>query len=73
VQHLGPRHLGLNKQNVMLAVGHSILNRTSKTNVGSLMLKHGGGGHPRVGTCQVPADTADQVLEELIVQMNQDG
>ena len=27
------------------AVGHSILNRTSNVNVGSLMLKYGGGGH----------------------------
>ncbi|MBI4666660.1 MAG: exopolyphosphatase [Nitrospinae bacterium] len=45
---------GRAKQNAVFAVGHSIVNRTSKTNVGSLMLKYGGGGHPKVGTCQVP-------------------
>ncbi|MDI6739789.1 MAG: exopolyphosphatase [Candidatus Edwardsbacteria bacterium] len=64
---------GVKKQNVVFAVGHSIITRTSKTNVGSLMLKHGGGGHPKVGTCQVPAERAEQVLQELIKQMNQDG
>lgn len=64
---------GRAKQNAVFAVGHSILNRTSKTNVGSLMLKNGGGGHPKVGTCQVPYEEADRVLAELIEQMNADG
>lgn len=64
---------GVKKQNVVFAVGHSILKRTSRTNVGSLMLKYNGGGHPKVGTCQVPADKADEVLAELVKQMNQDG
>lgn len=35
-----------------VAVGHSVLNRTSKVDVGTLMLKYGGGGHHVVGTCQ---------------------
>ncbi|HTY08176.1 MAG TPA: exopolyphosphatase, partial [Candidatus Edwardsbacteria bacterium] len=65
--------MGVKKQNVVFAVGHSILNRTSKTNVGSLMLKYGGGGHPKVGTCQVPTDKADEVLAEMVKQMNADG
>lgn len=54
------------KQRVVLAVGHSILNRTCKADIGSLMLKYGGGGHARVGTCQVPAEKADATLRELI-------
>ena len=57
----------------VFAVGHNIFNRGSNTNVGSLMLKHGGGGHERAGTCQVSYEDADRVLEELIAQMNQDG
>lgn len=64
---------GRNKQNCVFAVGHSILNRTSKTDVGSLMLKHGGGGHKKVGTCQVPYDDAGKVLEELTEIMKKDG
>ncbi len=64
---------GRGKLNCPIAVGHSVLNRTSKTDVGSLMLKYGGGGHPQVGTCQVPYDDADRVLEELLAKINSDG
>jgi hypothetical protein len=64
---------GRGKQNCPLAVGHSILNRTSKTNVGALMLKHGGGGHPQVGTGQVPYEDADKVIAELVATMKRDG
>jgi nanoRNase/pAp phosphatase (c-di-AMP/oligoRNAs hydrolase) len=64
---------GLNKQNIVLTCGHSIVNRTSKTDVGSLMLKYGGGGHRQVGTCQVPVDDATRILEEITAVMNADG
>ncbi|MDQ7798056.1 MAG: exopolyphosphatase [Candidatus Edwardsbacteria bacterium] len=64
---------GLKKQNVVFAVGHSIINRTSQTKVGSLMLKYGGGGHDKVGTCQVPAEKAEEVLAELVKQIKADG
>jgi len=64
---------GRGKQNCPIAVGHSVFNRTSKTNVGALMLKYGGGGHHQVGTCQVSYDEADQVIGELIKSMNIDG
>ena len=57
---------GVRKQNVVFTVGHSILNRTCKTNVGSLMLKYGGGGHDRVGTCQIATGNADATLRELL-------
>ena len=64
---------GFQKQNIVMTCGHSIINRTSNTDVGSLMLKHGGGGHRRVGTCQVPTEVANTILEELISTMNTDG
>ena len=64
---------GKNEQNVVFACGHSILNRTSKTNVGELMLKYGGGGHEKVGTCQVPIEEYEQVLEEIVDRMWKDG
>ena len=48
------------------AVGYSILNRTSNVNVGSLMLKYGGGGHKAVGTCQFTKDNMDKQLPKLI-------
>ena len=53
-----------------VAVGYSILNKTSDIDVGRLMLKYGGGGHKAVGTCQFHNDTMEekvpQLLEELI-------
>jgi nanoRNase/pAp phosphatase (c-di-AMP/oligoRNAs hydrolase) len=64
---------GLRRQNIVMTCGHSIINRSSQTDVGSLMLKYGGGGHRAVGTCQVPIDQADQILEQIILQMNRDG
>ena len=56
---------GKDMGNVAIAVGYSILNRTARVDVGNLMLKYGGGGHYRVGTCQVPYDKADEILSEI--------
>lgn len=64
---------GLKKQNTVFAIGKSILNKTSKTNVGELCLKYNGGGHMNAGTCQVENDQAAAVLEELVAKINQDG
>jgi nanoRNase/pAp phosphatase (c-di-AMP/oligoRNAs hydrolase) len=57
----------------ILAVGKSILDRSSKTEVGPLMLEYGGGGHAGAGTCRVPHADADRVLAELIERINADG
>jgi nanoRNase/pAp phosphatase (c-di-AMP/oligoRNAs hydrolase) len=64
---------GRGRQNCPIAVGHSIITRTSKTDVGALLLKYGGGGHRQVGTCQVPYEDADRVIAELAGQMKKDG
>jgi nanoRNase/pAp phosphatase (c-di-AMP/oligoRNAs hydrolase) len=64
---------GRNKQNCPIAVGHSVINRSSKTDVGALMLKYGGGGHPQVGTCQVDYDDTDRVVAEIVAKAKQDG
>jgi nanoRNase/pAp phosphatase (c-di-AMP/oligoRNAs hydrolase) len=64
---------GRNKQNMVLTAGHSVINRTSKTDVGSLMLRYGGGGHQKVGTCQVSVEKWDRVRDEIIAQMKADG
>ena len=64
---------GVQKLNTVFATGKSIIDRSSKTNVGELMLKHGGGGHQAAGTCQIGNDQAEAVLAELIAQINRDG
>jgi nanoRNase/pAp phosphatase (c-di-AMP/oligoRNAs hydrolase) len=48
------------------AVGHSIFNRTSKTDVGKLMDRYGGGGHRGAGTCQLPLDGAQAKIDAII-------
>ena len=63
---------GRGKQNCPIAVGYSVLNRTCKTDIGSLMLKYGGGGHPMVGTCQVDYDAADKAIEEIVQKLKTD-
>jgi nanoRNase/pAp phosphatase (c-di-AMP/oligoRNAs hydrolase) len=57
---------GKQKVNTVITVGYSIINKTATIDVGSLMLKYGGGGHKVVGTCQVPYEDADKILGEII-------
>ncbi|ADI00647.1 hypothetical protein [Salisediminibacterium selenitireducens] len=64
---------GFRKQNCAIAVGHSILNKTSNTHVGYLMREYGGGGHGAAGTCQVPYGEADQAIEAMAEKLNADG
>ncbi len=64
---------GLNKLNTVFATGKSILDRSSKTDIGELMLKYGGGGHVAAGTCQVENEDSERVLQELIEAINKDG
>lgn len=64
---------GFKKQNVVFTVGHSITNRTSKTDIGALMLSFGGGGHKAVGTCQVSEAEQSETLSKLIERLNADG
>ncbi len=64
---------GVQKQNTVFATGKSILDRSSRTNVGELMLQYGGGGHQAAGTCQVDNDKAAATLQALIAKINADG
>jgi nanoRNase/pAp phosphatase (c-di-AMP/oligoRNAs hydrolase) len=61
---------GKDKEFCVFSVGYSILNRTSTVDVGSLMLKYGGGGHKAVGTCQVSYENVGRILEEMLHFMN---
>ena len=62
--------LGKQQQNTVVAVGKSILNRTSTADIGTLMLSYGGGGHANAGTCQVGHDDADRIVEEIVGHLN---
>jgi nanoRNase/pAp phosphatase (c-di-AMP/oligoRNAs hydrolase) len=57
---------GKAKVNCVITVGYSIINRGATIDIGSLLLKYGGGGHHQVGTCQVPYEDADRIIAEII-------
>lgn len=64
---------GRGGQGCSCAVGYSVLNKTCNIDVGTLMLKYGGGGHKVVGTCQFPDDTMNQNIDLLlneIIELN---
>ncbi len=63
---------GLRKQNCVFACGQSIINRTSKTDIGLLMKQFGGGGHQSAGTCQIAYESSHDILRLLVNKMNED-
>lgn len=58
------------RKRVTIAVGHSIINRTCKVDVGALMAEYGGGGHKGAGSCQVAVDEADDVAHMIMERLN---
>jgi len=63
---------GRQKQNVILAIGKSILNKTSMFNIGEACLKYDGGGHSNAGSCQVSNQQYKTVLNEIIYKIIHD-
>ena len=60
---------GKEGKTVNCAIGHSIFNRTCTVNVGDLCASYGGGGHHGAGTCQLPHDTAEKQIAEIIAKL----
>lgn len=63
---------GRQKQNVVYALGKSILDKSCTTNIGELMLSFGGGGHHAAGTCQIDTPDAEAALEKIIEKITGD-
>ncbi len=68
--HLMP---GTEKGTTTISVGKSILDRSSKTNIGSLLLEFGGGGHEAAGGCKIKNEDSEAVVGQLIERINADG
>jgi hypothetical protein len=62
----GPR-----KKFVAATIGHSILNRTCKTDIGRLCSDFGGGGHRGAGACTLDPASADDKLKEIIQRLKE--
>ena len=57
----------------VIAVGHNVFNRTSKTDCGKLMAKYEGGGHRGAGAAQIPSATADAALKKIVAAIKRAG
>jgi nanoRNase/pAp phosphatase (c-di-AMP/oligoRNAs hydrolase) len=62
---------GKGGEKCVITVGYSIINKTAVVDVGSMLLAYGGGGHRKVGTCQVPFADADRIIAEIRSRCNQ--
>ena len=65
-------HWGPNREFPMLLVGHSIFNRTCRTNVGELAARYGGGGHRGAGSIPL-MDEPDQQIRMVISELKANG
>ena len=50
----------------VVALGHSIFNRTCKVNVGDMAVKYGGGGHKGASTVQLAPDIAEGAIKDIL-------
>ncbi|MDH5756010.1 MAG: exopolyphosphatase [Nitrospinota bacterium] len=58
------------KKMVVIAAGHSILNRTCKVDLGNLMAEYGGGGHVGAASCAISPDMVDDAVGDLINRLS---
>jgi hypothetical protein len=66
-------YYGKGGETSVIAVGHSLFNRTCQANVGKLLAEYGGGGHKGAGTAQFPRAEADPNFQEIIRRLKEAG
>ncbi|MBI3038190.1 exopolyphosphatase [bacterium] len=54
---------------IVVAMGHSIFNRTCKVDLGALCAQYGGGGHAGAATCQLPLEKSEKLIPEIIQKL----
>ena len=64
----GPDH-----ERVAVSAGRSILNRSSRANIGVLMSLYGGGGHAGAGACLLAPANADARIAEIVGALKRNG
>ena len=64
--HVRIRYDAKSVDKIAVNVGHSIFNRTCKVNVGLLLSRFEGGGHPGAGACRFHVSKAEEYLPQII-------
>lgn len=54
------------KDKTAVKIGHSIINRNCRVNVGGLLAEHGGGGHRGAGACRLENAQAEKKISEML-------
>ena len=65
--HWGPR-----REFPMMLIGHSIFNRTCRTNVGELAARYGGGGHRGAGSVPL-MENPEQQIQLIVAELKANG
>jgi hypothetical protein len=65
-------HWGPGREFHMVLLGHSILNRTCRTNLGELCARYGGGGHPGAGSIPL-MDEPEQQIQLILAELKANG
>ena len=64
--HVRIRYEDRNKQIIVVNIGHSIFNPDCKVNVGLMLVRFGGGGHPGAGSARFPVSQSDDYISQII-------
>ncbi len=59
-------------ERVALSLGHSIVNRTCRSNLGEIAARYGGGGHPGAASLQL-MDEPDQQIRMIVAELKANG
>ncbi len=60
------RYDNINKEKVIISLGHNIFNRKSRVHLGHLVSQYGGGGHFGAGSCHFHISEANEKIDEII-------
>jgi hypothetical protein len=64
---------GPERERIAVSAGRSILNKSSRANIGVLMSLYGGGGHVGAGACLLQPATADAQIAEIVGSLKRNG
>ncbi len=63
-------HWGPQRESVVAALGHSIFDRSCRSDLGSIAVQHGGGGHRGAASIPLqPPEKADEKLAEILNEL----